>query len=75
MAAASIAAATMASAQKWLPVATTTYPVTAGWTRISQRQRLLLLVMTAQATSSDHATWTEGMADSWSAPAVEPTAA
>jgi hypothetical protein len=74
MTAASITAATMPSAQKWLPVATTTKTVTAGWSRISQRQRLRALVMTAQATRTDQATWTDGMAESWSAPAVEPTA-
>jgi len=44
-----------------------------GWSRISQRQRLRALVITAQATRIDQATWTDGMADSWSAPAVEPT--
>jgi hypothetical protein len=63
MAAASIAAATMASAQKWLPVATTTKMVAAGCSRISQRQRLRARVTTAQATRIDQATWTEGMAD------------
>jgi len=40
MTGASIVAAMMPSAQKWLPVATTTNTVTAGWSRISQRQRL-----------------------------------
>jgi hypothetical protein len=48
--------------------------VAAGWSRISQRPRLVARVMTAHATSTDQATWTDGMADSWSAPAVEPTA-
>jgi hypothetical protein len=74
MTTASIAAATMASAQKWLPVATTTKAVAAGWSRTSQRQRPRARVMTAQATSTDQATWTDGMADNWSAPAVGPTA-
>jgi hypothetical protein len=57
-----------------LPVATTTKTVIAGCSRISQRQRLRARVMTAQATRIDQATWTDGMADSWSAPAVEPIA-
>ena len=41
---------------------------------MSQRHGLAALVMTAQATRTDQATWTDGMADNWSAPAVEPTA-
>ncbi|MGD0699492.1 MAG: hypothetical protein ABSA02_06375 [Trebonia sp.] len=45
-----------------------------GCSRISQRQRLAPRVMTAQATMIDQATCTDGMADSWSAPAAEPTA-
>jgi Tfp pilus assembly protein PilW len=57
-----------------LPVATTTNTVMAGCSRISQRHRLVLRVITAQATSTAHATCTDGIADSWSAPAVEPSA-
>jgi hypothetical protein len=55
-------------------VPTTTNTVTIGWARISHRQRLVLAVITAQATSTDQHTWTEGMADSWSAPTLAPAA-
>jgi hypothetical protein len=57
-----------------LPVATTTNTVMTGCARISHRQRLLLAVITAQATSTDQHTWTDGMADSWSAPTLAPAA-
>lgn len=57
-------AATMASDQKWFPVATTTNTVTAGCSRISQRQRIVPLLTTAQETSSAQATCTEGIAES-----------
>jgi hypothetical protein len=55
-------------------VPTTTNTVTIGCARISHRQRLVPAVMTAQATSTDQHTWTEGMADSWSAPTLAPAA-
>ncbi|HEX4089944.1 MAG TPA: hypothetical protein VHZ33_14620 [Trebonia sp.] len=55
-------------------MATTTNTVMTGCARISHRQRLLLAVITAQATSTDQHTWTDGMADSWSAPTLAPAA-
>src|SRR5437588_4035821 len=59
--------ATMPSAQKWFAVATTAIVVSTGCNSTSQRHRLLDTRITTNAINSDQATWTEGIADSWSA--------
>jgi len=66
--------ATMPSNHQWLPVATTAMTVMIGWATIHQRRRLVLNTITPNATRTDHATCTDGIADSWSGPGV-PTAA
>lgn len=62
----SIAAATPSS-QKWFAVTTTTIAVATGCRVASQRQGLPLTITTTMPTSTAHATWTEGIAESWSA--------
>ena len=57
-------AATMPSNHQWFPVATTARIVMNGWAMISHRNRLVLNTTTPSATSSDHATCTEGIAES-----------
>jgi len=54
----------MPSNHQWLPVATTAITVTIGWATIHQRRRLVLNKTTPNATSTDQATCTEGIADS-----------
>jgi len=58
--------ATMPSAHQWLDVATTAHTVAIGWRRISHRHRVWAAAITTTATQSDHATCTDGMAESWS---------
>jgi hypothetical protein len=59
--------ATMPSSQKWFAVTTTTSIVTIGCTTTTHRHRLMLTPTTATPTSTAQATWTEGIAESWSA--------
>jgi phosphatidylglycerol:prolipoprotein diacylglycerol transferase len=48
--------------------------VTIGWATIHQRQRLVEITMTPIATITAQATWTDGIAESWSGPGL-PTGA
>jgi hypothetical protein len=57
----------MPSSQKWFAVTTTTSIVTIGCTTTTHRHRLMLTPTTATPTSTAQATWTEGIAESWSA--------
>jgi hypothetical protein len=57
----------MPSAQKWLAVTTTTRTVSTAWPAASHRHGLVLTATTTTPTRTAHATWIDGMAESWSA--------
>lgn len=65
-----MATATMPSSHQWLAVTTTAQQVSTGWAMTSQRHRLVLATMAANATSTAHPTCSEGMADIWLAAPV-----